>query len=234
VLGPVDYFLWFASAALEAGVVLCALWKRAFFRYFTLNVYMLAAFVFTLVRYFIFANYGFSSPQYFYFYYYSDALLTICLYFGLMGLFIHVFEEMGVHRFLRIGTLLLLGGTAWFSYQVVAGASDRLLDRFVVELSQNLYFVGLGVSYILAGAMMKVRETRLRLIQFVLSFGVYFSALAAFYAARNMFPVLLPYVRWLPALMGTLLPLAWIYAYTKVSEEARLATEHVAAVQHSK
>lgn len=234
MLGSVDYFLWFGSAFLEAGVVVCALWKRSFLRYLTLNLYMLAAFVFTLARYFIFTSYGFSSPQYFYFYYYSDALLTICLYFALMGLFLHVFDEMGVHLYLRVGTLLLLGGTAWFSYQVVAGASDRLLDRFVVEISQNLYFVGLVVSYVLAGAMMKVRETRLRLIQFVLSFGVYFSALAAFYAARNMFPTMLPYVRWLPATMGVLLPLAWIYAYTKVSEEARLVTSHVAAVQHHK
>jgi len=234
VLGPVDYFLWFASAALELGVVLCAIWKRTFFRYFTLNLYMLAAFVGTLVRYFVLTSFGFSSPHYLYTYYYSDALLTICLYFALMGLFVHVFEEMGLARHVRVATLLLLGGTALFSYQVISGANDRMTDRFVVELSQNLYFVGLVVSYILAGSMMKVRETRLRLIQFVLSFGVYFSALAAFYAARNMFPVLLPYVRWLPALMGTLLPLAWIYAYTKVSEETRLATSHVAAVQHSK
>ena len=234
MLGPVDYFLWFASAALEAGVVLCAIWKRAFFRYFTLNLYMLAAFVSTLVRFFVFQAHGFSSPHYIYTYYYSDALLTICLYFALMGLFVHVFEEMDIARYVRVATLLLLGGTSWFSYQVISGASDRMTDRFVVELSQNLYFVGLVVSYVLAGAMMKVRETRLRLIQLVLSFGVYFSALAAFYAARNMFPAMIPYVRWLPAITGTLLPLAWIYAYTKVSEEARLATARVAAVQHSK
>ena len=234
MLGPVDYILWFGGALFEALVVVYAIRARAFFRYFTLNLYMLAAFLVTLARYSVFVRFGATSNEYIYLYYYSDALLTIGLYFALMGLFVHVFEEMGVHHYLRVGTLLLLAGTAWFSYQVIPYGSDKMITRFVVELSQNLYFVGLVVSYLLAGAIMKVRETRLRLIQFVLSLGVYFSALAALYAARNMFPAVFHAVRWLPALMGTLLPLAWIYAYTKVTEEARLATSHVAAVQHHK
>ncbi len=36
------------------------------------------------------------SSEYIYFYYYSDAILTICLYFALMGLYAIVFEELGV------------------------------------------------------------------------------------------------------------------------------------------
>ena len=38
---------------------------------------------------------GLTSPEYIYFYYYSDAILTICLYFALMGLYAIVFEELG-------------------------------------------------------------------------------------------------------------------------------------------
>ena len=36
-----------------------------------------------------------------YFYYYSDALLTICLFFALMGLYSQVFKEMGAAIYVR-------------------------------------------------------------------------------------------------------------------------------------
>ena len=59
---------------------------------------------------------GFTSRTYLYFYFYSDALLTICLYFVLMSLYAHVFSEMGVSKLVRGGAMLLLGGTALISY----------------------------------------------------------------------------------------------------------------------
>ena len=77
-------------------------------------------------------------------------------------------------------------GTAIFSYAVVDRSTDRLSTGFAIELSQNLYFVGLILTYILWGAVMKLRETRTRLVQFVLSLGLYFSAYAACYALANM------------------------------------------------
>ena len=98
------------------------------------------------------------------------------------------------------------------------------MSRFVVELSQNLYFVGVVLTYVLWGAMMKLRETRTRLIQLVLSLGIYFSMLAAEYALRNLYPSLTAVKTYLPPVVGCLLPLAWCYAFLKLSEDARLAT----------
>ena len=77
--------------------------------------------------------------------------------------------------------MLLLAGTALISYYMVASSSDRLVTKFVMELSQNLYFVGVVLTYVLWGAMMKLRENRTRLMQLVLSMGVYFSAFAGSY-----------------------------------------------------
>ena len=230
VLGPVDYFLWIASAFLQAAVVVCSFRGRALVKYFTLSLYMCAAFLLTVGRYFVFARYGYTSIQYFYFYYLSDAILTICLYFALMGLYSHVFQEMKVSKYLRVAALLLLAATAWFSYQVVLASSHKLLTRFVVELSQNLYFVGVVLTYLLWGAMMKLRDTRTRLIQLVLALGVYFSAFAASYALRNLYPELVIW-RYVSHLMSLWLPLAWAYTFQKVPEEARLATSRVAATQ---
>jgi hypothetical protein len=231
VLGPVDYILWFTSAFLQAAVLVCSFRGRGLFKYSTLNLYMAAAFLLTVGRYFIFARHGYTSIQYFYFYYLSDAVLTICLYFALMGLYSHVFEEMGVKNYLRVAALLLLGATAWFSYQVVLTSSHKLLTRFVVELSQNLYFVGVVLTYLLWGAMMKLRETRTRLIQLVLALGVYFSAFAASYALRSLYPEVVIW-RYVSHLMSLWLPLSWAYTFYKIPEEARLATARVVASPH--
>jgi hypothetical protein len=224
-LGPADYLIWIASFALEAYVVVCLAFHKDTFRYFSLNLYMLAAALVTAGHYFTFHTYGFSSMQYRYFYYYSENLLIVFIYFTVMELYQHVFREMNVSRYIRGAAALLLVGTAFFSYAVVRQNKDHLTSRFVVELGQNLYFVGVVLTYLLWGAILELRETRTRLIQLVLALGVYFSATAGTYALRNLFPGLQEVVlRWVPPLIGTWLPLAWAYTFSKIPENARLAT----------
>jgi hypothetical protein len=224
-LGPADYLIWIASFSLEAYVVVCLAFHKDTFRYFSLNLYMLAAALVTVGHYFTFHTYGFSSLQYRYFYYYSESLLIVLIYFTVMELYQHVFREMNVSRYIRGAAALLLIGTAFFSYAVVRQNKDHLTSHFVVELGQNLYFVGVVLTYLLWGAILKLRETRTRLIQLVLALGVYFSATAGTYALRNLFPGLQEAVlRWVPPLIGTWLPLAWAYTFSKVPEDARLAT----------
>ena len=87
---------------------------------------------------------------------------------ALISLYAHVFGELRFGKYLRLTAVLLLLGTALFSYAVVAQSADRLSTEFAYELSQNLYFVGLVLTYILWGAVLKLRETRTRLVQFVL------------------------------------------------------------------
>lgn len=228
--GPFSYFIWFVGILCEAAVVVCALKKRAFRRYLLLNLYMAALVVVELGRYKILSEYGVSSTQYQYFYYYSDAILTIFLYFALSTLYSHVFSDMKAERYVKMGTLLLLAGTALFTYAVVVQSSAKLVTHFVIELSQNLYFVGVVLTYVLWGAIMKMRETRTRLVQLVLSLGVYFSLFAAQYALRNLYPsfswVFIPLVQ----VFGTFLPLAWAYAFWRLPEEARLAPARLAVI----
>ncbi len=228
MLGSIDYTMWFLAASLEAAVVVCVLRAHSVRRYLSLVFYMLAEFLTTAGRLLVFLRSGYSSTEYFYFYYYSDALLVICLYFALMGLYSQVFEEMKVSRYLRVAAVLLLGATAWFTYGVVAASRDRLLTHFVVELSQNLYFVGVVLTYLLWGAMMKLRETRTRLIQLVLSLGVCVSAFAVTYALRNIYPAFSLW-QYTPPLLAIALPTAWGYTFLKVSEDAQLATAQLVA-----
>jgi hypothetical protein len=230
VPGPLVNLIWFIGILCEAAVVVCAIKKGAFRRYFVLNLYMAGLVFVELGRYKIVSEYGLASVQYRYFYFYSDTILTIFLYFALTTLYAHVFSEMKAERYVKMGALVLLVGTAAFTGAVVLQSSTKLLTRFVVDLSQNLYFVGLVLTYVLWGAILKLRETRTRLIQLVLSLGVYFSLFAANYAIRNLYPPLSSVFVPLIQIFGLFLPLAWAYAFWRLPEEARLAPSRLAVI----
>ncbi len=229
--GSLEFFVWCTCFVLEAAVVVCAIRARVFRRFLPLNLYMAASAVCDVLRFRILFHYGFTSNEYVYFYYYSDALLTIGLYLALISLFVHVFQEMRAEKYVLFGACLLMVGTAVFSYLVIHEASSKLVTRFVVELSQNLYFVGLVLTYVLWAAILKLRETRAQLVQLVLSLGVYFSLFAANYAIRNLYPPASGIAIALLQVMGCFLPLAWAYAFWRTPEEARLALSRL-AVSH--
>jgi hypothetical protein len=225
MLGPFEYGIWLIGFLLEIYVLVCAIFRRSFVKYLEINVYMSAAALVALGEYFSIHHYGFQSINYRYYYYYSESLLTILLFWVVTQFYQQVFAEMAVSRYIRGAAAFLLLATGFFSYIVIHENKDHLTSRFVVELGQNLYFVGVVLTYLLWGAVLTLRETRTRLIQLVLALGVYFSATAGIYALRNLFPGLQPsLLRWLPPLMGIWLPLAWSYTFTKVPEDARLTT----------
>jgi uncharacterized membrane protein YgdD (TMEM256/DUF423 family) len=228
----IGYVISFLGAVLEVTVVACALKRHSFRRYLCLNLYMLFTFVVSVARHQVLSTFGQRSIEYWYTYYYSDALLTICLYLALITLYLHVFDEMKVEKWLRLTAVLLLAGTALFSYGVVHQSfqsSGKMLTSFVFELSQNLYFVGLVLTYVLWGAILKLRETRTQLIQLVLSLGVYFSAFAATFALENMFPNL-RFFTYIVPVFGCLLPLAWAYAFWRLAPDARMVPARLAVV----
>ena len=228
--GLIGYSIWSLGLVLEACVVVCALRRGLFRQYFFVNLYMLLELFVSLGRFRILTYSGQSSETYRYFYFYSDAILTIGLFFALISLYIFVFEELQVERYVRFGALLLLIGTSLFSYAVVNQSTDRIMTNFAFELSQNLYFVGLVLTFLLWGAILKLRETRALIIQLVLSLGVYFSALAAGYALSNLSPSTTDHLVYLAPSMGCLLPLSWAYAFWKVPDETRLTPARLAMV----
>ena len=182
----------------------------------------------TSASYSIIETSGYDSNAYFYFYFYSQSLSTICLYFVLMNLYSHLFSEMGVGKYIRAAAMLLLAGTAGISYYMVATSANRFVTHFVVELGQNLYFVGVVLTYLLWGAMAKLRENRTRLMQLVLSMGVYVSLSAGSYALNNLYPNHGFWQYYFP-ITSLWLPASWAYTFLKVPEDARLTTARVLA-----
>jgi hypothetical protein len=228
VLGPVNYVIWLAVVALELFSLFCLIRGRAFSQHFTLVLYLCACLATDVGEYSIVATSGYDSNAYYYFYFYSKALLTICLYFVLMNLYAHMFSDMGVGKHIRSGAMLILAGTAGISYYLVAASSNRLVTHFAVELGQNLYFVGVALTYLLWGAMAKLRDNRTRLMQLVLSMGVYVSLSAGSFALDNLYPDHGFWQYFFP-LTSMWLPVSWAYTFLKVPEEARLATAKVLA-----
>jgi hypothetical protein len=229
MLGPFDYGVVLLAFFAEAYVGVYLLASRMSLRYFSLNLYVFALSAQTITGVVVIRRFGFASHAYNYFYYYTSAVLTILLFFVIMSFYHQVFRQMGAGRYVRGASALLLSATALFSYLVVGQNADHLTDRFVVEMGQNLYFVGVVLTYLLWGAILKLRETRTRLIQLVLALGIFFSADAAAYALRNLFPGLQPeFLKFVPPLLDVFLPIAWAYTFTKVSEDARLPTAKLA------
>jgi hypothetical protein len=232
VPSSLGYVIWLLATLLEVAVVVCAIRRHCFGRYLCLNLYMLSSLFVSVARYGALSHFGVRSGEYWYLYYYSDAVLTIFLYLALITLYLHVFDEMKVEKYVRLAAVLLLAGTALFSYGVVHQSfqpSGKMLASFVFELSQNLYFVGLVLTYVLWGAILKLRESRSQLIQLVLSLGVYFSAFAATFALENMFPNL-QFFAYIVPMFGCLLPLAWAYAFWRLAPDARMVPARLAVV----
>ncbi|MGA8367605.1 MAG: hypothetical protein ACLQMT_01500 [Candidatus Acidiferrales bacterium] len=229
MLGPFDYAFWLGAFLLEVAVVLCTIYRRSFFRYLPLNIYMSCMALVNCGQYACIKKFGYDSAQYSYFYFYTDGLLMILMFLVIMHFYEQVFIEMNVGRYIRGAATLLLAATALFSYLVIHQHEGHLPEKFVVEFSQNIYFVGLVLTYLLWGAVMKLRETRAHLVQLILALGIYFSGTAGTYALQNLFPGLWAIVlHWLPGVMGAWLPAAWVYTFAKVPEEARLATAPLA------
>ncbi len=227
--GSVELFIWYLGTALELAFVVCSIARRSFFTYFFLNLYMLLSVLADVARWQVLRTDGLDSDRYMQCYYYTDALLTVLLYVLLISLYSRVFGELRFAKHMKLAAVVLLLGTAGFSYAVVAQQGTRLAHYFAYELSQNLYFVGIILTYLLWGAVLKLRETRTRVVQMVLSLGLYFSAYAASYALVNVAPGV-TVVKYASPLLGCLLPLAWCVTIMRYSEDARLAPAQLVAV----
>jgi hypothetical protein len=227
--GSLASVIWYLGTALELAFVVCSLVRKSFLRYFFLNLYFLLAVGSSIGRHLFLNAFGVYSDEYHFVYFYTDALLTLALYLALISLYAYIFGELQFGKYVRILAVALLLGTALFSYAVVAQSSDRLSTSFAYELSQNLYFVGLVLTYLLWGAALKLRETRTRLVQFILALGLYFSAYAASYALVNMASKY-GVVAYLGPALGCLLPLSWTLTMWRHTEDSRLVPAQLVAV----
>ncbi|HEV2490152.1 MAG TPA: hypothetical protein VGT03_10120 [Candidatus Acidoferrales bacterium] len=223
-----DYILSFLGTAAPIYIVIRLAIHRELSRYFAIAFYSASAVAASIGLFAIMEIHGFSSPQYLYFYYYSESTLAILLYFVVLGFLRQLFEDLGTEIYVRIGGILLLSATALVSFLMVEGHKDYMTSRFVVELGRNLNFLGVVLTFLLWAAMMKSHETRARMTQLALALGIYFCSFALSYGLRLSHPEW-QLLKTLPPILSTWLHWSWAYTFTKLPEEARLVTLRVAA-----
>ena len=75
-----------------------------------------------------------NPTTYVYFYYYTDSLLNVLMFWVIIKFYQETFAEMGVSQYIRAAAVMLILLTAVFSYAVVHQNRTHLTSHFVVEI----------------------------------------------------------------------------------------------------
>jgi len=169
--------------------VACLFIIRGLFRKFVfLNFYLLLSVAISIGRYAVLTWFGLLSSAYAYFYYFSDALLTICLFLSICELSVRLVGTRVPRRrvvLLSAGALL---AAAWFSFLLTPLSGSRATTRFAFELSQNILFAsGLSIVLLWTWNLRNDPENRIA-ARFVSVLSVYFSLFFLAYGARQLAP----------------------------------------------
>jgi hypothetical protein len=229
MLGPFDLVVWLVGFLAEVFVVAWAVKDRTLLRHGALLVYVSALACDEILSFTILRRFGFTSNEYLYYYYYSDAVLTLLMFVAIAGLCSHIFREQGRSDRVRALAVIILGIIVLYAGAVTAIKHQLLATRFAVEFSGSLYFAGMILTYGVWIVLLKRRDPRLRLVLVVSAFGIYFGGQTIIFAVRAILGNL-PMLHYIPPMLGAWLPLSIAYTVSKVSEEARIPLEQLAGV----
>ena len=149
----------------------------------------------------------------------GDAIPNVIGYLLIGSFFDRLLRESVFHKYVRptlaIFFVLIVGISAFF----IVGSVEHLYSEFVLELQQNLYFVGALLTFLLwmAVSYLDVRSRRFTLL--VSGLGIYFAAHAASYALRFLFSGLEAPMTAVPPLAYNFMVGLWLYTFLWVPEE---------------
>jgi len=187
MLAPADQTFRLLTTVVEAFVVYLFLVQGLFRKFLFLNTYLLLLTSISVGRYAVLLWFGWSQ-NYSYFYYYSDALLTLVLFICVCELSQRVVgPRMPCLRVLFWGAGAFLA-TAGFTVAIASRLGHRMGAYVFFEFTQNIYFVCCLVVFLLA--VWKLRndsEDRIaaRLVNILF---VYFSLFVLLYGAHQLVP----------------------------------------------
>ena len=219
MIGVYELVVLLLSVILSLGTVGVCLYQRCLLRYSLLILYLLANVAFTGGGYYVITHFGYESRQYFFFYYTGDALVNITGFILIGSFFDRLLRESVFHKYVRptlmIAFLLIVGVSSRF----LAGNMDRFASRFVYEFQQNMYFVGVLLTFLLWISMNYLQAETRRFVLLVSGLGIYWSAHAANYALQFLVPALGPILTKIPPLAYNLMALLWLYTFWRVPED---------------
>lgn len=226
MLGPFDIAVWLVASLAEIAVLVCAIRTGLFRSYLSLNLYVLALAVSEILSLVVLLRYGFSSLQYTYFYFYSDAILILFKTAAVLGLYLHAFQETRMAERVRIAAITSILATIIYSLFFVVMKRKLFATAVALEFSQVLYCVTAVFSYVLWFIVLKRRDPRLRLALIVSCFCLYSGLQTVAYGFHHFFPDIGLW-RYVPAVLGAWLPLSLLYSFTRVHEETRVPAAYL-------
>ncbi len=224
MLNVVDYVLQVLVYSAAASVLVGGLRRRCLLRYFYLNLYVVAVCGCDVLRWAFLGTYGFSSPQYSYAYYLSDAVLAILAYVLILEFFDILFRNSPLRVTVRLALFFFFLLVAGMSYVFVSHSVSHFYSHLVMEFQQNMYFAMVMLAALLWISLAHLRLGDRQLNVLIAGVGIHASSLASGNALANLLPKEL-YLALVPV-MQRLSPLAtltmfslWSYAFLRVPAE---------------
>lgn len=211
------------SVLVSLGTVAVCLWRKAFLRYFFLNAYVLFSAAFTVACMYWIRTEGYDSASYFYLYYVGDSFINVLGFLLIATLFDHMFRNSAFRPYVRPTLGLFFLGVVGVSLLVILRSVNRFsAPGFLVEFQQNMFFVGVLLTFLLWASMAYLRAESRRFVLLVSGLGIYFSAHAANYAVQFLSnsKVVAAALTKVPPLAYTLMVGLWLYTFLRVPEGA--------------
>lgn len=175
-------------AALAVGVLATSIRYGYLRRYFFVNLSVAVMLLCDATRYFILYRYGFRSAEYFYCFYFTDALLVTSYYLLILGFFDVIFSKTPLRIQVRLALLFFVVLVGAMSHQMISQSLPHFYSRLLVEFLQNMYFAAVLLSVLLWISLNYLRVEDRQMALLIAGLGLSFSMQAAGYAVQNLMP----------------------------------------------
>jgi len=182
-----DLTLWLLTTLVEIIVVYLFIVQGLFRKFLFLSFYFLLSVTISIGRYALY-RYDFGSVSYFYFCYFTDALLTVFLFLSICELSVRlVGTKMRRQKVVLWSTGALLAA-AWLSFSVASSSVSRLTEHFAAELSHNILFAScLAIVLLWAWRLRNDPEDWIA-ARFVSVLSIYLGLFLLTYGVRQLAP----------------------------------------------
>jgi membrane-associated HD superfamily phosphohydrolase len=194
-------------------------------RYFFLNLYVAIMLLVDGVRYAVLYRWGYSSVEYFWAFFLTDALLVAAIYRLILNFFEVVFRDTPLAGYVRKVLLFLVIIIALMSYSMVSRTLPHFRSHLIIEFLQNMYFAAVLLAVLAWIALQHLRVYDRQLGFLIAGLGLSLGAQTAVCALQNLLSQQ-TFLDWDPLLarlstLTTVVKLGlWCYALGWISEEA--------------
>jgi len=224
--------------ALALAVIVISAARGCLRRYFFLNLYVAVMLLVDGARYAVLYRWGYSSDEYFYTFFLTDALLVACIYRLILNFFEVIFRGTPLAGYVRKVLLFLVVIIGLMSYTMISRAMPAISRavphsylHVVVEFLQNMYFAAVLLAVLLWIALHHLRVYDRQLGFLIAGLGLSLGVQTAVCALQNLLPQQ-TFLRWDPLLarastLTTVVKLGlWCYALGWISEEVPAEQRH--------